>query len=301
MAFNKFDAEAIYRIPLSRWCVPDKLFWLHNKNGRYLVKSDYHTARYLWNELKQDGEGSNPKPGSEIWARIWHACHNILPTLERLRQRRIIENALCPICMQAPETIVHALWECGAAQDVWAGYPQRALQKGLNAQASILQLVEELMQRLSEDALEAFLVQCWLLWHRRNRVVHGGLLQEPGVLIDQAKSLLAEYKNAQVLLTIPALAGPCLGWQPPDGSTYKLNFDAAVFSNASASGVGVMIRNAGGQVMAALSSRGLAVLDSDEAEVLACRRALEFAVEVGFSDLIVEGDNANVMRSIVST
>ncbi|XP_030923859.1 uncharacterized protein LOC115950759 [Quercus lobata] len=185
MAFNRFDAEAIYRIPLSRRCVPNKLFWLYNKNGRYSVRSGYHTARYLWNELKQN------------------------------------------------------------AQDVWAGYPQRALQKGLTAQVSVLQLVEVLMQRLPEDALEVFL--------------------------------------------------------PPDGSTYKLNFDATVFSDASASGVGVMIRNAGGQVMAALSSRGLAVLDSEEAEVLACRRALEFAIEVGFSDLIVEGDNANAMRSIVST
>ena len=65
-------------------------------------------------------------------------------------------------------------------------------------------------------------------------------------MIDRAKSLLAEYKDAQVLLSLPAPAGPCLGWQPPDSSTYKLNFDAAVFSNASASGVGVMIRNAGG-------------------------------------------------------
>lgn len=203
--------------------------------------------------------------------------------------------------MQAPETIIHALWECGAAQDVWADCSQRALQKGLTAQSSVLQLVEGLMHKLPKDDFEAFLVQCWLLWHRRNRVVHGGLLQEPGVLIDRAKSLLAKYKDAQGLLSLPAPAGPCLGWQPPDSSTYKLNFDAAVFSNASASGVGVLIRNAGGQVMAALSSRGLAVLDSDEAEVLACRRALEFAAEAGFSDLIVGGDNANVMRSIVST
>ena len=62
-----------------------------------------------------------------------------------------------------------------------------------------------------------------------------------------------------------------------------------------------MIRNAGGYVMAALSSRGHAILDNEEAEVLACRRALEFAIEAGFSDLIVEGDNSNVMRSTVST
>ena len=169
MAFSRYDAEAIYRIPLSRQCVPNKLFWLYNKNGRYSMRSGYHTARYLWNELKQEGEGSNPRPSSEIWARIWkfrlpnkikvfmwRACHNILPTLERLRQRRIIENALCPICMQAPETIIHALWECGAAQDVWASCSHRVLQKGLTAQVSVFWLVEELMQKLPEDALEFF-------------------------------------------------------------------------------------------------------------------------------------------------
>ena len=52
--------------------------------------------------------------------------------------------------------------------------------------------------------------------------------------------------------------------------------------------------------MVALSSKGLAVIDSEEVEVLACRQAMEFALDDGFSDLIVEGDNSNVMRSIVS-
>ena len=32
--FHGFDAEAIYRIPLSRRCMPDVLVWLHNKKGR---------------------------------------------------------------------------------------------------------------------------------------------------------------------------------------------------------------------------------------------------------------------------
>ena len=81
---------------------------------------------------------------------------------------------------------------------------------------------------------------------------------------------------------------------------YKLNFDATVFNDISASGVGVVIRNVGGQVMAAMSLRGPVVSDSEEAEVLACRRALEFAIDARFADLVVEGDNSNVMRSIVS-
>ena len=67
----------------------------------------------------------------------------------------------------------------------------------------------------------------------------------------------------------------------------------------SASGVGVIIRNERGEVMAALSSRGSVVMDSEEAEVLACRQAMEFAIDAGFTDLIVEGDNSTVMKSIV--
>ena len=52
-------------------------------------------------------------------------------------------------------------------------------------------------------------------------------------------------------------------WQPPVGSLYKLNFDVAIFSDFSAFGVGVVIRNGSGQVMAALSSKGPAIMDSE--------------------------------------
>ena len=48
--------------------------------------------------------------------------------------------------------------------------------------------------------------------------------------------------------------------------------------------------------MAAMSAKGEYVHNSNEVEVLACRKALEFAMEAGFSNLIIEGDNSNVMR-----
>ena len=53
--------------------------------------------------------------------------------------------------------------------------------------------------------------------------------------------------------------------------------------------------------MAAMSACGPAVQTSDEAELLACRRALEFAVDDGFSRLIIEGDNSNVIHDISSS
>ena len=82
---------------------------------------------------------------------------------------------------------------------------------------------------------------------------------------------------------------------------YKLNFNAAVFANREASGVGAVIRNEKREVMAALSAKDATVVDSEEAEVLACQKALEFAVDASFSNLIIEGDNVTVMQTISST
>ena len=53
--------------------------------------------------------------------------------------------------------------------------------------------------------------------------------------------------------------------------------------------------------MAAMATNGPMVCTSDEAELLACRKALEFAMDAGFSRLIVEGDNINVTRAISSS
>ena len=44
--------------------------------------------------------------------------------------------------------------------------------------------------------------------------------------------------------------------------------------------------------------RGGVLRDSEEVEVLACRKALEFAIDAGFMEIILEGDNAMVMKKI---
>ena len=79
---------------------------------------------------------------------------------------------------------------------------------------------------------------------------------------------------------------------------FKLNFDGACFDEGTASGYGAVIRNEKGEVMAALAVRGGAMRDSEEVEVMACRKALEFAIDVGFTEIILEGDNALVMKMI---
>ena len=77
-----------------------------------------------------------------------------------------------------------------------------------------------------------------------------------------------------------------------------MNFDRACFDNGATSGYGVVIRNGNVEVMAALSAKGGAVRDSEEVEVMACRKALKFAIDVGFLEVILEGDNALVLKTV---
>ena len=77
-----------------------------------------------------------------------------------------------------------------------------------------------------------------------------------------------------------------------------MNFDGVCFDNGATSSYGVVIRNENVEVMAALSAKGGAVRDSEEVEVMACRKALEFAIDVGFLEVILEGDNALVLKTV---
>ena len=52
--------------------------------------------------------------------------------------------------------------------------------------------------------------------------------------------------------------------------------------------------------MAAMSARGPAVHSSEEGELLACTKAVEFVVDTGFSRLVLEGDNVNLIKAISS-
>ena len=53
-------------------------------------------------------------------------------------------------------------------------------------------------------------------------------------------------------------------------------------------------------VMAGLSARGPYIASSEKRKVLVCRKALEFAVDAGFREIVLEGDNAIVMKSLMS-
>lgn len=90
-------------------------------------------------------------------------------------------------------------------------------------------------------------------------------------------------------------------WKLAPQSIFKLNFNEAIFSESNSSWFGAIIRNDKGKVMAAMPAKGPSVSNSEEAKLLACRKAKEFSTNAGFSELVVSGDIANVMKAISSS
>ena len=100
-------------------------------------------------------------------------------------RRRVLASAQCCFYQQETESVLHVLWSCGAAQDVWAGSLGR-FQKFCTAQNDFLQLVSGLMVKLSSEEWNLFWVICWQIWYQRNTVIHGGVFQHPSSLAKRA-------------------------------------------------------------------------------------------------------------------
>ena len=108
----------------------------------------------------------------------------------------------------------------------------------------MLHLLEYLLDRLSLEEVEVFFIQAWLIWNRRNNVIHGGKFIDPGTVNQRAAEYLEEYKHVQQqLYEEPVMQNSRTVWEPPLESAFKLNFDAAIFSELNRTGVRVKICN----------------------------------------------------------
>ena len=90
--FHREDAAAITKIPLNRRVVLDLIIWMHNKNGKFSVKSAHKVTRRMRGKRSRV-ESSSGYVGKFIWPVLWklcipnkikifgwQACNDILPT-----------------------------------------------------------------------------------------------------------------------------------------------------------------------------------------------------------------------------
>ena len=71
-------------------------------------------------------------------------------------------------------------------------------------------------------------------------------------LLDLAQQYLQEFQQSHSKLVVKQPPKQNI-WKPPNPSTVKTNFDGAIFEELDAAGVGVVVCNSSGELLAALS------------------------------------------------
>jgi hypothetical protein len=162
------EAKVIASMPLCPSLPPDKLVWLGNTYGVFSVRSAYHMG--MENIFRGRGSASSDSFVNKIWKVIWNlevpnsvkmfmwrACNDLLPTKCNLLKRKMVKESMCPCCCREEETVVHVLWSCPAAQDVW-GSGSTIFQKCAFHGDRIMQFMEFCLDRLKLEDLNLMAV-----------------------------------------------------------------------------------------------------------------------------------------------
>ena len=132
----------------------------------------------------------------------------------------------------------------------------------------------------------------WILWYRRNQMRVKNEDFPISQVVPFAVQALQDFSNANSTAQAPSVTKfPSHSrWSPPLLNSLKVNFNGATFKDIGKAGLGVVIRNGHGQVLVSLSEQIHLPFSSDMVEALATARAMSFALEIGLSSFILEGN-----------
>ncbi|XP_023880426.1 uncharacterized protein LOC111992797 [Quercus suber] len=272
--FFPFEANVILQIPLCHNLPEDKLIWMGNKRGDFSIKSAYFVATKIL-DTKEEGESSFGDPNARIWKKVWslklqakikifswRACVNGLPVLSNMVAKGIQTSCICPICDEEPESLTHALISYDFALSVWSLWQDCPIEKLLNVK-DFNDLVLHFCSPLLDKHLDFFFTIAWSIWHNRNKIIHDESGIPPVQIWDFAKNIVEEFNEASTI-----------------------------------SGVGVIVRDDSGKVIAALCKALPSHFPVEWTEFLALEQGVLLAQELNLTHVIFESDASSVILAV---
>ena len=203
--------------------------------------SDLSTTRSIWK-----GVWGLCVP-NRVKTLLWRAGSNSLPSLENLNKRKIALDDLCPGCKLKGESTLHALWSCLAIASAWTSKFDWLRDKTSSC-LSMLDVIQCCQGHC--DRLDLFAMILAQLWTRRNKLRSGEVAAPMSKIVGLATDGLQEFQRA---LSVPQPAMRSVSsdrWTPPPSGWLKINFDGATFKVRKLVGLGGVIRNDNGLIMA---------------------------------------------------
>ncbi|XP_021749910.1 uncharacterized protein LOC110715631 [Chenopodium quinoa] len=233
---------------------------------------------------------------------VWRACKGSLGTLDVLYRRQIRNSSVCTICGAERETIIHYLFYCKHALNIW-NYSEFGALIAEAPHESFADLFCWLVSKVEKPQLRVIMCLAWASWHCRNKVIFDGDNDVNGVQVAMGFVKLCEdydVYNVKVggRVCVAGSAAPSnTAWKPPEQQFVKVNVDAYVPGNAGVS-LGVVIRDENGALLCVAVQKTGCRWQSDYAEAAAARYGVEVASRLGYAYVVLECDALNVVRAV---
>lgn len=176
-------------------------------------------------------------------------------------------------CKLQTESALHALWECSEISAVWDSFLELKSHQN-QCFSSDTDLIIHAHEK--KNNLNLMTTILWIVWHRGNQIRTLNKDYPITQVVRNAKKTLQDFHNANMVQSaqVPTSARPRVRWKPPPEASLKVIFDGATLKDIRKVGLGDVIQNSSGQVLASLSEQVTLPHISDIVEALAAAGAV---------------------------
>ena len=142
--------------------------------------------------------------------------------------------------------------------------------------------------------LPLFAVTAWSIWFQRNKT---RLKDNPLPLRNVAgfaKNYLCEFRGLDSQHPHKWRTSPPR-WHPPNAGSVKTNYDGAMFGESNMAGIGMVIRNCEGQVLAAFFEKIAKPPTMEILELLTAQCTVSYTAESSYDQFVCVGDSESVV------
>ncbi|EPS68405.1 hypothetical protein M569_06367 [Genlisea aurea] len=286
----------------------DRFMWFYTKSGAYSIKSAYHLLCNMSRAVANVVVDLRPFY-RDFWKRYWtfsfpsrillfgwKLARGILPVKAELCRRHLTSDVICEICGLLSESWFHLLAGCDWTRLVSAilQLPTSLFSREYHSPIVWLQFC---LMKLSPMEFRRLLVAIWAIWYERNSARRMGNPPDP----IRTAQFIWNYMTALDLSDLFGVRSERqprrVNWVPPPRPFLKLNFDGGLVG-FSRSGIGGVIRDHRGFVIAWFAHAFSPQVDSECGEFLAARRVLELAQFMRLENVVLEGDCLSCITAI---
>jgi ribonuclease HI len=155
----------------------------------------------------------------------------------------------------------------------------------------------EWLASVKDNEMEIVLMTLYQSWLARNAARESQKIEDPVAIADRAIHLTEKWLSLQEPKPCKPVVPP-ERWLPPARDWVKVNSDGAKAKSSEKGGGGVVIRDHDGRFLAGSCRFFPFVVDPEEAELKACKQALELVKVLRLQKIVLEVDSINVVSKL---